>query len=210
MKKSRETDLDEVMQIHNVFINVSKGQVANSDDLKKGFGKTDVNEIVKEILKKGELQVGEKERAHELENMWKEIANMVAAKCEDPETSRPYPIGIIEKAMHEAGFSIKPGKGAKSQVLDCIKLLQDKSTLPIRRSKMRVRVTMPTKDGKRLKEKMIEGAEKVEDEDWGQDEWEVIMLIDPGQFKVINELLQNEVKGKGRLETLEQRVVAEH
>ncbi len=48
--------------------------------------------------------------------MWKEIANMVAAKCEDPEASRPYPVGIIEKAMHEAGFSIKPGKGAKSQV----------------------------------------------------------------------------------------------
>ena len=39
---------------------------------------------------------------------------------------------------------------------------------------MHVRVTMPTKDGKRLKEKMIEGAEKVEDEDWGQDEWEVV------------------------------------
>ena len=31
-----------------MFINVSKGQVANSDDLNKAFGKTDVNEIVKE------------------------------------------------------------------------------------------------------------------------------------------------------------------
>lgn len=28
------------------------------------------------------------------------------------------------------------------------------------------------------------------------------MLIDPGQFKVINELLQKECKGKGKLETL--------
>jgi len=45
----RETDLDEVLQISNVFTNVSKGQVANSDDLNKGFGKTDVNEIVKEV-----------------------------------------------------------------------------------------------------------------------------------------------------------------
>lgn len=44
-----ETDLDEVLQISNVFINVSKGQVANSDDLNKAFGKTDVNEIVKEV-----------------------------------------------------------------------------------------------------------------------------------------------------------------
>ena len=41
--------MDEVMQIQNVFINVSKGQIANSEDLKKAFGKTDVNEIVKEV-----------------------------------------------------------------------------------------------------------------------------------------------------------------
>ena len=46
---NRETDLDEVMQINNVFMNVSKGQVAGSEDLKKAFGKTDVNEIVKEV-----------------------------------------------------------------------------------------------------------------------------------------------------------------
>lgn len=29
-----------------------------------------------------------------------------------------------------------------------------------------------------------------------------VMLIDPGQFRVINELLQKECKGKGKLETL--------
>ena len=45
----RETDLDEVMQINNVFMNVSKGQVASSEDLKKAFNKTDVIEIVKEV-----------------------------------------------------------------------------------------------------------------------------------------------------------------
>lgn len=44
-----ETDLDEVLQINNVFFNVSKGQACNSDELQKGFGKTDVSEIVKEV-----------------------------------------------------------------------------------------------------------------------------------------------------------------
>ena len=29
-----------------------------------------------------------------------------------------------------------------------------------------------------------------------------IMLIDPGQFRVLTELLQKETKGKGRIETL--------
>jgi ribosome maturation protein SDO1 len=79
---------------------------------------------------------------------------------------------------------------------------------------------MPTADGKRLREKVLEGAETVEEDEMGQDEWEVvsfalraacyinmeiiiqIMLIDPGQFRVINELLQKECKGRGRLETM--------
>ena len=46
---SRETNLDDVMQISNVFINVSKGEVAKSDDLQKAFGTTKVNDIVKEV-----------------------------------------------------------------------------------------------------------------------------------------------------------------
>ncbi|THG94136.1 hypothetical protein EW026_g7275 [Hermanssonia centrifuga] len=67
---------------------------------------------------------------------------------------------------------------------------------------MRVRVTMPVNDGKRLREQIVEGAEKVEGDEMGQEEWEVVMLIDPGQFRVMNELLQKECKGKGRIETM--------
>jgi ribosome maturation protein SDO1 len=122
-----------VLQINNVFINVSKGEVAGSDDLKKSFGKMKVDAIVKEvririeshlshstsrsqILNTGELQVGEKERAHDQAALWRELATLVAEKCMDPETHRPYSVGIIEKAMTEAGFSLKQDKTAKSQV----------------------------------------------------------------------------------------------
>ncbi|KAJ6627000.1 SBDS protein C-terminal domain-containing protein [Mycena sp. CBHHK59/15] len=197
-----ETNLDDVLQISNVFTNVSKGEVSKTNDLQKAFGKTEISEIVKEILKKGEVQVGEKERDHDLSALRKEIATLVAEKCEDPATQRPYAVGMIEKAMAEAGFSVKQNKSAKSQVSECIKQLQSDSTLPIQRSRMRVRVTMPTVDGKRLREKVLEGAQTVEDDEMGQDEWEVIMLIDPGQFRLINDLLQKECKGRGRLETM--------
>ncbi|KDN39600.1 hypothetical protein RSAG8_08756, partial [Rhizoctonia solani AG-8 WAC10335] len=194
-----ETDLDEVLQINNVFSNVSKGQASNSDELQKAFGKTDVFSR----SNKGELQVGDKERAHESSQLWKDIATQVAEKCVDPTTQKPYPVGLIEKAMTEAGFSVKTGKNAKAQVLECIKHLQANSTLPLQRARMRVRITMPVKDGKRLKEQVVQGADKIEDEDWGE-EWEIIMLIDPGQFRVLTELIQSdkELKGSGRVETL--------
>lgn len=104
------------MQITNVFVNVSKGEVAKAGDLKKAFGTNDIDTIIQEILKKGEVQVGEKERDHDLTSLRKEIATLVSEKCVDPKTQTPYPVGMIEKAMNEAGFSVKQNKTAKSQV----------------------------------------------------------------------------------------------
>ncbi|KIM47980.1 hypothetical protein M413DRAFT_16041 [Hebeloma cylindrosporum] len=197
-----ETNLDDVLQINNVFVNVSKGEVAKSGDLQKGFGKTDISDIVKEILKKGEVQVGEKERDHDLSSLRKEIATLVAEKCVDPATQRPYPVGMIEKAMAEAGFSVKQNKNAKSQVSECIKLLQSDSNLPIQRARMRIKLSLPVADAEKLRTKVLVAAEKVEHDAIGPIDWEITMLIDPGQFRLINELLQKECKGRGRLETL--------
>ncbi|PWO00062.1 Shwachman-Bodian-diamond syndrome protein [Tilletiopsis washingtonensis] len=203
-----ETDLDDVVQIHSVFINVSKGQLASADEMKKAFGTAETPDIILEILKKGELQVGDKERSHELSSTFREIATFVAERCVDPSSKRPYTVGLIEKAMHDSHYSIKTGKSAKSQALDVIKLLQSTKTIPIERAKMRVRITMANKEGKRLKEKIVPLVETVEDEDW-TDEWELIAVIDPGSLRLINELLETETKGRGRVETLSFSSVAD-
>jgi len=105
-----------VIQIDNVFTNVSKGQVSPSQDLEKSFGKTDRKEIMLEILKKGELQVGEKERQVELEDLKREICQEVATRCVDPNTQRPHTVGMIEKAMNEVGYNVVASKAAKAQV----------------------------------------------------------------------------------------------
>lgn len=189
------------MQIENVFLNVSKGQVAPNDDLSKAFGTADVAEIIPEILKKGELQVGDKERSHELTNLWREIATQLAQSCVEPTSQKPYTVGMVEKAMKDVHYSVKTGKSAKSQALDVLKLLQAKNTIPIQRARMRVRVTMPPKEGKRLKEKVVALFENIEDEDYS-DEWELVGTIEPGSLRQINLLLENEVKGQAGCETL--------
>ncbi|KAM7209253.1 SBDS protein C-terminal domain containing protein [Naviculisporaceae sp. PSN 640] len=95
-----ETDLDNVLQIPNVFLNVSKGQTAPAADLAKAFGKdVSVDDIILEILKKGELQVGEKERSAQLERVHNEVISIVASKLVDPRTKRVYTTGMIEKAL---------------------------------------------------------------------------------------------------------------
>ena len=44
-----ETDIDEVLQTHAVFVNVSKGEVAKNDDLKKIFGTDNHSEICLQV-----------------------------------------------------------------------------------------------------------------------------------------------------------------
>jgi ribosome maturation protein SDO1 len=123
------------------------------------------------------VQVGDKEREHDLSALRKELATLVAEKCVDPSTQRPYSLGIIEKAMAEAGFSVKPHKTAKSLVSDCIKLLQSNSKLPIQRARMRVRIRLPAEEAfVPLRSEVLKSAEKVERESDGsnQEEWEAV------------------------------------
>lgn len=68
-------------------------------------------------MKKGELQVSEKERHAQLESMFRDIATTVSDKCVNPKTNRPYTVTLIEKAMKDLHFSVKPNKSTKQQVL---------------------------------------------------------------------------------------------
>ena len=97
-----ETDLDNVLQIPNVFLSVSKGQTAPTQDLAKAFGpKTSVDDIIQEILKKGEMQVGEKERHAQADRIHHEVIDIVAGKLVDPRSKRVYTAGMIEKALEQ-------------------------------------------------------------------------------------------------------------
>jgi len=44
-----EKDIDEVLQTHTVFINVSKGQVAKKEDLVRAFGTENVTDVCLQV-----------------------------------------------------------------------------------------------------------------------------------------------------------------
>jgi ribosome maturation protein SDO1 len=95
-----EKNLDDVLQIPSVFLNVSKGQVAPKDELEKAFGKgVSQDDIVLEILRKGEIQVTEKERAEQTEKILGEMTEIIAQRVVDPRTKRAYTKTMIGKAL---------------------------------------------------------------------------------------------------------------
>ena len=101
-RSGAETDLDNVLQIPNVFLSASKGEAAPKADLEKAFGKgTSRDDIIQEILRKGEMQVSEKERSAQKDRLEREIVDIVAGKIVDPRSKRVYTTGMIEKALEQ-------------------------------------------------------------------------------------------------------------
>jgi len=201
-----EKDIDEVLQTHTVFINVSKGQVAKKEDLVKSFGSEDMTTICKEILEKGELQISERERQTALDSQVKDVANTIAGLCVDPESKRPYPVSIIEKGLKDIHFSVKPGRSAKQQALEAIPQL--KTSIAIERAQMRIRISIYGSQSKSIAEK-VENLGKVEEKTFTQGDLTMTVLIDPGNYRVVDDLVRSETKGKGLLEVLNLKEIKE-
>ena len=99
-RSGTETDLDNILQVPTVFVSAQKGQTAPKDDLAKAFGKDKTHdEIVREILDKGEVQVGAGERKELLERIEREVLEEVAGRLVDPGSKRVYTTGMISKAL---------------------------------------------------------------------------------------------------------------
>ncbi|KDO27183.1 hypothetical protein SPRG_07432 [Saprolegnia parasitica CBS 223.65] len=173
-----ETSLDEVLQSQSIFENVSRGKKANN--LMAVFGTEDVIEIAKIIIEKGELQVSDGERAAFNESVYQEIATIVAEKCVNPESNRPYPFTVIERAMKEMHYALIPNRSAKQQALEVIKKL--KAHMPITRAKMKVQVTVAPADGQATKDFLAE-QEAIIMEQRGGDVLRIICQIDPSAYR---------------------------
>ena len=183
--------------------------------------KGDQTEICKLILKKGDLQVSEKERQAQQEAMFKgvkvflfihkvihlfifslDIATVISNKCVNPETKRPYPVSIIEKAMKECHIAVKPNKTSKQQALDTIGKLQ--TTLPIERAMMRMKISSPLKASNKIRKYLQKqaGNVKVESEEKDGEQMVFTLLASPGLYRDMEHLVREETQGAGNLELL--------
>jgi len=155
-RRKIETDIDEVLQRTVVYTNVSKGELANKDDLLESFGTKSQEKVCRIILDEGQLQVSEKERKQDQDKIFKDVASLIVEKCINSETKQAFPLGVIENAMREIHVSVTTHQSAKQQALKIIPLLQEKSGLPIERAKMKLQLTTH-------KDKVPEVLEKLKD-----------------------------------------------
>lgn len=140
-KTGKNIEPADVLQTFIIYANARRGEKASEEDVKNTFGTTDVFEVAKIILKKGELQLTQEQRRELLEQKKKKIVAILAKTCINPQTGLPHPPTRIENAMEEAKVHIDLWKSAEEQVKDVLKQLQ--RVLPIKMETLRVSVKFP-------------------------------------------------------------------
>lgn len=80
--------------------------------------------------------------------------------------------------------------------------------MSIARAQMRVQVIAPSSKGKSLKEKLNAHVHSWEEECWDAG-FEATVLVDPGNFRGLEETLRAETKGQGSFDVLSVAVFTE-
>lgn len=199
-----EKDIDEVLQSHTVYSNVSKGVLAKSKDLIAVFGTDDQDKICLEILEKGELQVSGREREAHLSNQFRDIATIVMKKTVNAETQRPYTISMIERLMRDVHFAVEPNKNSKRQALELIRELEKQ--FPIIRARMRLQLLVPNDQGPNLSGKLEEWGSLVEQSDELNAMFRVVCQLEPGHFRECDAFVRD---SNGRLDVMSMAVQKE-
>jgi ribosome maturation protein SDO1 len=134
-------DLKNILVVEEVYENAKKAERARSSDIQKAFGTTDMMEILRIVLQKGEVQLTTEQRKRKVEEKRKQIIDMICREAVDVRTGAPVPPLRIENAMEEVRFHVDPFKDPKEQMDELLKKLRP--LIPIRFEKVQIAVKIP-------------------------------------------------------------------
>ncbi|ETV92667.1 SBDS family rRNA metabolism protein, variant 1 [Aphanomyces invadans] len=188
-RRGNDMNLEDILQSHEIFDNVSRGKRARDDDIERVFGTHDVDRVATHIMTQGQVIVSESTRAAEKDSMLREIASIIARTCVNPDTSRPHQVSAIEQAMRTMQVDVIPHQPAELQAPAIIRQLQQ--VMPITRAMMKVHVTVASVDVRLLQStlKALDAA-MLEQEDCANGSLRCTSLIEPGKLLVVNAFVQ--------------------
>ncbi len=201
-KKGRDVDIDDMLVIPEIFKDAKKGERHKEEDLHKAFGTTDVYEVVKKILKDGELQLTTEQRHRFIEEKKREVANIISRQGIDPKTKLPHPVTRILNAMEQAHVIIDPFRPAKEQIKNVLEKIQQ--IIPISLERIEIAIKIPIEYAGRANS-IVREITDVKKEEWRSDCWIAVIEIPAGIQSDIYERLNKLTQGK-----LEVKILKEH
>lgn len=121
LKAGKNISLDDIMASNIVYSDAKKGTHAPENKLHDLLGTKNNEEIIKKIIKEGEVQLTTEHRNKLREEKEKQIIQTIHRNAINPATNTPHPEERIKTAIKEAKIKIDEQKSAEEQVSDIVK-----------------------------------------------------------------------------------------
>jgi len=189
----KEVDVVQSLAIDAVFKDSKKGTHASEESLQKSFGTSNIGEISKQIIIKGDIQLTTEQRNKMQKNKRNRIIETITKNAMDPKTKAPHPRQRIELAMEQAGVHVDPFKPVSEQVKTIIEVLRP--IIPISMENVRLSIKIPAENiGKAYG--LVRNFGSLEREDWQSDgSWVGIIRLPAGMQTDFYDKLNDVTKG---------------
>ena len=128
-REGEPIDLRDVVPDFTIFEDVRKGKLASMEEVLDTFRKylrkpdVTIEEIVKTIVLRGEVEIPLELKREIYEKVKKEIIERIHRYAINPKTGKPHPPKRIEAAMEEVGVKIDPKVPVPRQAVEIVKAL---------------------------------------------------------------------------------------
>jgi ribosome maturation protein SDO1 len=139
-KKTGEGDVSSFMDADVIFTDSKKGLKAGNADLEEAFKTSDVNEVAKQIIMRGEIQIPQDVREAQRGEKFKQIVDFLVKNSVNAQTGNPFTPERIERALDEIGANIQ-NKPIEGQIKEIVSKLG--KVIPIKIETKRLKITIP-------------------------------------------------------------------
>ncbi|MCA9486550.1 ribosome assembly factor SBDS [Candidatus Woesearchaeota archaeon] len=140
-KKPETVDLSDVLADDKIFADQKKGEMASEISLKKSFGDMSQENILKEILLKGECQIPTAFLNKLREEKREQIVAYIVANALNPQTKGKYTPSMISSEFEKVSYNVNPLQDMIVQAEAVLKLLQKR--MPISMNRVTMKLVIP-------------------------------------------------------------------
>ncbi|NOZ58984.1 MAG: ribosome assembly factor SBDS [Euryarchaeota archaeon] len=194
LKHGKDVDFEKLLAVDTIFKDARRGDKASQEHAFKLLGVSTLEEAVRKIIRKGEIQLTTEQRRKMQEQRRRQIVNYIARHAINPQTGVPHPARRIEKALEEAKVNIDIHKSAEEQIPAVVKALRP--LLPLKFEERRFAVKVPPEYAAKAYS-VVAKFGKPEKEEWlGDGSWAFVMKLPAGAadelFRELNALTRGE------------------
>ena len=197
-REGKSVDMHDILAAMKIFSDAKKGFEASEHAMNQIFNTSDVEEVAKEIIKKGEVQLTQEYREKLREEKRKQIMTIIHRNGVDPKTHLPHPPQRIENAFAEAKIHVDEFRPVQEQVQEALKKLRP--ILPIKFEVKEVALKIPPEFAPKCYS-TVKAFSTILKEDWQSNGYWVAVVELPGGmesdlYDKLNKICHGNVESK--------------